>query len=196
MIIRHECVIITLRGGAGMEKRIGNIIIQTPGGTAGKSSSTYKVSLPSSWIREMGITEDNRQIELSFDGTAITISRRCSLQDFIRASKEKGNELLLLSYYDGNTLCTEIAADYTEHRLCVEDHVNDFLCTAFGNNQTPTWEDFQVFLEERCIPRARAGLREYLDTIGVDSYDPLQIIRKTAGRMAEDQRWLKVEEVA
>ena len=74
--------------------------------------------------------------------------------------------------------------------------MNDFLCTAFGNNQTPTWEDFQVFLEERCIPRARAGLREYLDTIGVDSYDPLQIIRKTAGRMAEDQRWLKVEEVA
>ena len=52
-----------------MESRIANIIIQTPGGTASKGSSTYKVSLPSSWVKELGITEENRQIELSFDGT-------------------------------------------------------------------------------------------------------------------------------
>ena len=42
---------------------------------------------------------------------------------------------------------------------------------------------------------ARAGLREYLETIGVDRYDPLEIIRKTQGRMAEDDLWLTVEEV-
>ena len=52
--------------------------------------------------------------------------------------------------------------------------------------------DFQAFLEERCIPRQRAGLREYLEAIGVAEYDPLQIIRKTQGRMAEDQQWLEV----
>ncbi len=50
-------------------------------------------------------------------------------------------------------------------------------------------------MESRCIPRTRAGLREYLETIGVDRYDPLEIIRKTQGRMAEDDLWLTVEEV-
>ena len=56
--------------------------------------------------------------------------------------------------------------------------------------------DYEVFLAERCVPRARAGLREYLEAIGVSEYDPLAIIRKTAGRMAEDDQWLTVEELA
>lgn len=41
----------------------------------------------------------------------------------------------------------------------------------------PSWLDFLNFLEERCIPRDRAGLREYLETIGVDEYDPIEIIK-------------------
>lgn len=57
----------------------------------------------------------------------------------------------------------------------------------------PNWEDFQRFLEDRCIPRQRAGLREYLETLGLDEYDPLAIIEKTGGRMAEDQQWLTIE---
>ena len=73
-----------------------------------------------------------------------------------------------------------------------ENYVADPVKTAFGNNPHPTWADFQAFLEERCIPRQRAGLREYLEAIGVAEYDPLQIIQKTKGRMAEDQQWLEV----
>jgi hypothetical protein len=50
-------------------------------------------------------------------------------------------------------------------------------------------------LEERCIPRQRAGLREYLEAHGLDEYDPLAIIKKTKGRMAEDDQWMEVNEV-
>lgn len=178
-----------------MEKRIGNVIIQAPGGTAGKNSSTYKVSLPSAWIKEMGITDSDRQVELTFDGTAITISKKLSPDEFIRSGKGKGHEIYLLSYYDDQTLCSKIAADYTDQTVCFENYTNNFLRTAFGNNLVPTWEDFQAFLEERCIPRSRAGLRAYLDTIGVDQYDPLEIIQKTKGRMAEDNQWLRMEVV-
>ena len=42
-----------------MEKRIVNVIIQAPGGTAARNSNTYKLSLPSSWVKEMGISEDD-----------------------------------------------------------------------------------------------------------------------------------------
>lgn len=64
--------------------------------------------------------------------------------------------------------------------------------TAFGANELPTWEDFELFLEERCVPRERAGLREYLEALGLEEYDPLDIVRKTQGRMAEDDQWLEV----
>lgn len=176
-----------------MEKRIGNVIIQAPGGTASKSSSTYKVSLPTAWIREMGITEDDRQIELSFDGTAITISKKLSLDEYIEARKKEDHRLYLFDYYNGQTLCTKIAADYSDCTLCFENFVSNFLHTAFGNNMSPTWEDFQKFLEDRCIPRSRAGLREYLETIGAEKYEPLDIVHKTKGRMAEDEQWIHLE---
>lgn len=178
-----------------MEKRIGNIIIQAPGGTAAKNASTYKLSLPSSWVKEMGIADDARQVELSFDGAAITITKKLGMQDCIDTAKQKGHRLLILFYYDSEVLCSRIAADYTNHALCVENYTSNVLRTAFGNNQAPTWEDYLAFLEDRCIPESRAGLNEYLDAIGVDEYDPLEIIKKTSGRMAEDQQWLKVEEI-
>lgn len=179
-----------------MEKRIGNVIIQAPGGTASKNSRTYKVSLPSAWIKEMGIMDSDRQIELTFDGTAITISKRLSLDEFIRSGRIEGHKIYLFSYYDDQTLCSKIAADYTNQTLCFENYTNNFLRTAFGNNLTPTWEDFQMFLEERCVPRSRAGLREYLETIGVERYEPLDIIQKTKGRMAEDDQWIHLEEMS
>ena len=30
-------------------------------------------------------------------------------------------------------------------------------------------------------------------SVGLEEYDPLEIIRKTEGRMAEDQQWIRVE---
>jgi hypothetical protein len=104
-----------------------------------------------------------------------------------------GHLPLILRLYDGGTLCTVIHADFTAKSVTAENFVSDPVITAFGNNKTPSWQDFLEFLEERCIPRQRAGLREYLDAIGVDEYDPLAIIQKTAGRMAEDNQWLDVK---
>ncbi len=179
-----------------MEKRISNIMIQAAGGTASKDSNNYKISLPSSWVKELGITDDSRQVEISFDGTTICISRRLSAEDFIRINKSKNHTLIQLLFYDAETLCTRIIADYTQKAICAQNYVDDCIRTAFGNNPIPTWGDYQAFLEDRCIPRSRAGLREYLDTIGVECYDPLEIVQKTAGRMAEDNQWLKVEVLA
>lgn len=177
-----------------MEKRTGNLIVQAPGGTAAKNSSTYKVALPSSWIKAMGFAEGERQIELHFDGTAISIARKQTMQSFLDNGKLKNDKLMILSYYDGETLCTKIAANISERTLVAENYTADPISRAFGNN-APTWEDLQSFLEDRCIPRTRGGLREYLEEIGVDTYAPLEIIQKTQGRMAEDNQWLKVEQL-
>ncbi len=176
-----------------MEQRIGNVIIQAPGGTAAKGSNTYKVSLPSAWVKEMGITGDDRQIELCFDGNSIRITKRQDLQAFLKSKRSRGDSVLLLNYFDKDTLCTQIAADFSDRTICVQNHIPDCLRTAFGNNRSPTWSDFEEFLEERCIPRSRAGLREYLETLGLEEYDPMEIIKKTSGKMAEDNQWIQIE---
>lgn len=176
-----------------MEKRIGKIIIGTAGGNAGITSKNYKVSLPSKWINEMGLSD--QKIDLCFDGDKIIISPHLSLDDFMKNKKDVGHKLLLLEFYNGDILCTKIYADFTDKDLSAENYTDNLVKTAFGKNEIPTWRDFENFLEERCIPRSRSGLREYLETIGVEEYNPLEIIKKTQGRMAEDDQWIRLEEI-
>lgn len=174
-----------------MERRIANLIVGKAGGTAGKDSKTYKVSLPSKWVAELGLTDT--KMEISFDGERIIISPHLSMDKFLESKKSLGHRLMKLEFYDGEVLCTKIIADFTDETLFVENTTEHIVKTAFGKNEVPTWEDFQNFLEERCLPRSRSGIREYLETIGVEEYDPLEIIKKTSGSMAEDNQWIKLE---
>ncbi|MEG0051201.1 MAG: AbrB/MazE/SpoVT family DNA-binding domain-containing protein [Terrisporobacter sp.] len=43
---------------------------------SGAGNITPKVALPATWIKEMGIDADNRDIEVNFDGETITIKRK------------------------------------------------------------------------------------------------------------------------
>lgn len=76
-----------------------------------------------------------------------------------------------------------------------ENFTDDLVKTAFGKKQFPTWDDFCAFIKERCVPAERSGLREYLECIGLDEYEPFKIIMKTKGKMAEDSQWIDVEEL-
>lgn len=176
-----------------MESRLVNIIIGSAGGTAGAGSKTYKLSLPSAWINELGINEDDRQVKLSFDGQKIVISRKCSMDEFKEQALAENHLLYSVEYYDENNLCSMIYADFTDEELQVENYTDALIKTAFGRNETPVWSDFTEFLEDRCVPRQRAGLNEYLDALGLDEYDPFEIVKRTSGRMAEDKQWIRVE---
>ncbi len=191
MTIRYECNIIFMV--IIMERRIANLIVGKAGGTAGKDSKTYKVSLPSKWIVELGLADS--EMEIAFDGERIIISPHLSVDQFLENKKSLGHSLMKLSFYDKDVLCSKIVADFTDKTVSVKNTTGNIVKTAFGNNEVPTWEDFQNFLEERCVPRSRSGIREYLEAIGVDEYNPLAIIKKTSGRMAEDNQWIQLEEI-
>lgn len=178
-----------------MEHRTGKVIVSSAGGTAASGSKTYKVSIPSLWIKEMGIDENKRNIELMFDGNGIYITTEKTLEEFVSQKKTMGHQLKKFSFFDDNELCSIICADFTDETLKVQNYTDDVVKTAFGNNKLPTWEDFMNFLEERCIPKERSGIREYLEAIGVAEYNPLEIIRKTKGKMAEDKQWIDIEEI-
>ena len=133
-------------------------------------------------------------VELSFDGEKITVRPLASTDPelFRRNAEQKGHQLKEYRYYDGDVLCTVILADFTAQQVCVENKIDDVLDTAFGVNETPSWEDFLAFLADRCIPKTRKGLDYYLDAVGVPEYDPVLLVEKTQGRMAEDHKWLEI----
>lgn len=97
-----------------------------------------------------------------------------------------------LDYMHGDTLVTKIYVDFKEEKIRIENYSDDLIDRAFGCIEEPTWEDFEMFLEERCFPRTRDKMKSILRDIGVDTYDPWQIIQVTEGRMAEDRHWIQI----
>ena len=179
--------------GDDMETRKTKLIVGSAGGTAGKGSKTYKISIPSKWANEMEL--EQKDIELCFDGKSITLKPQEGLSEFIEDKKLLCHELIKLKVFDGSCLCSVICADLTDKTVKHEDYTDNKIKTPFGNNKNPDFSDFESFLEERCIPKSRAGIREYLDVWNIESYEPLEIIKKTKGVMAEDQIHLELEEL-
>lgn len=98
-----------------------------------------------------------------------------------------------MNYMHREKLCTVIDVNFKERKIYIINKTDNILHRAFGVVTEPTWEDFEYFLEERCFPRSRAHCKDILRDLGLDCYDPLQIIEKTQGRMAEDHQWIEIE---
>ena len=169
-----------------MERRLARINSSTAGGTAGVGAKTHKVTLPSLTL--------SGNAPFFQKGHQIVITRVVTIEEFYHEKKVQSHNVKTLKFWNANTLCTTIVADFTNHTLCAENHTSQLVKTAFGKNRLPSWADLMAFLEERCVPRQREGIREYLETLGLDEYDPWEIIKRTQGRMAEDQQWIEVVE--
>lgn len=52
-----------------------NIIIGKAGGTAGKSSVNYKISLPAEMVKALGVTPEDKGVILTFEENKIIIKK-------------------------------------------------------------------------------------------------------------------------
>ena len=91
-----------------MERRLARINSSTAGGTAGAGAKTHKVTLPSRWLQAMGITDENREVELAFDGHQIVITRVVTIEEFYHEKKAQSHSLKTLKFWNGAALCTTI----------------------------------------------------------------------------------------
>ena len=92
-----------------LEERKVNILINTAGGTAGPGGRTYRVALRRVGVKQLGITETKRKGLLQFDGESITLRPMAPdrYDAFLADARSRGHKLLILHFYDGNTLCTK-----------------------------------------------------------------------------------------
>lgn len=98
-----------------------------------------------------------------------------------------------MTYMFQNKACTTIDVNFLQQKIRIRNSTNDVLHRAFGTNEHPTWRDFEIFLQDRCFPPTRGFLKEELQALGLDSYDPLRIVEQTKGRTTEDGLWLKIQ---
>lgn len=83
-----------------MEKRTLRVIFNKSGGNASKNSFTTRITVPKSWLDDMGVTQDNREIVATFDGRAVTIRKGDIMQENILEALERGYRD---AYYDYTT---------------------------------------------------------------------------------------------
>ena len=122
------------------------------------------------------------------------VSRQTIYKQLERAQEfsDDPDIMLRLNYMNRNELCTTIDVDFKHEKIKIKNYTDKIPLRAFGVAENPTWEDFQWFLKDRCFPETRAHLKWVLSDVGVSFYDPLMIIEKTKGKMAEDQQWIEV----
>lgn len=162
---------------------------------------------PSSNVRKagrkasIGQPEVDYMIQLYHEGKSIQMIAeqmrvsRPTIYRYLGAERRMDTDpdvVMRMKYMHRDTLCSMIDIDFKHKKIYVTNQTDKILLRAFGVVTEPTWEDFQEFLESRCFPRTRAGLKDILRDLDLDSYDPLQIIEKTRGRMAEDHQWIQV----
>ena len=155
-----------------METRKAKISAYSSGGTASAGSMSYRVSLPSNWIKELGLDRDN-SAELVFDGNSIVIRpvQSDDINIFKSTAIKSGHHVVQYEYFDREALCSTIVCDFTDKTLRVKNHTENLLKTAFGVKIKPVWDDFMEFMAERCVPKTRDNLSEILKELNLNSYD-------------------------
>ena len=98
-----------------------------------------------------------------------------------------------LWYYYLNTVCTIIDVDIVNQRVRIKNYTNNLVFRAFGRNEHPSFADYEEFLRSRVFPEERDKMKLMLKDLDIPFYDPLMIIEKTQGRMAEDDFWIRIE---
>ena len=100
---------------------------------------------------------------------------------------------LRLWYMCDSDVCSIVDVDERNQSVAVHNYVKDTMYRAFGAVNQPTYEQYLDFIQSRCVPESRDGIKMILKSLDVPFYDPILIIEKTQGRMHEDSFWIKVE---
>ena len=158
----------------------------------------YREKNPRKAGRKKKFTEEDVQTIRSLIENGMTVNQvaerfqtsRQIIGKYLNEKPAKGYTLRITYMYQQYP-CTIIDVDFFNQRVMVQNKTKDVLHRAFGVTKAPTWDDFEVFLRERCFPATRGNVKDLLKQLQLTSYDPLQIVEKTRGRTVEDDMWLK-----
>ena len=99
---------------------------------------------------------------------------------------------LNFEYLNKDSLLSSVTVDLVNNDVKVINYTDDVM-RQFMGVCAPTVNNVMKFLEMRCFPRTRYDCKELLKTIGLQEYNPLDIVRITHGRMVNDFFWIRFQ---
>ncbi len=119
------------------------------------------------------------------------LSERPEIKEELTIPNKTGTIRLWYMYH--SEVCAIIDVNERMQKVKVQNFTCDLLKRPFGKISVPTYEQYEEFLESRCFPKTRDKMKIMLDELNIPFYDPILIIEKTQGRMAEDNFWIKID---
>lgn len=83
-----------------IDKRKTKVIVNSAGGNASKNAKSFKINLPSIWMHELAINDENREVLMKFDGNSIVIEKvknEVDAKEWIRRNRLKKSMLTILT---------------------------------------------------------------------------------------------------
>ena len=100
------------------------------------------------------------------------------------------NDTVRLLYMSKDKVMTVIDINDKEEKIKIKNFTDKIVFRAFGINESPDWNNYQEFLEDRCVSRTRYNIDEILKDMGMTEYNPFEFVKRTQGRMADDKEWI------
>lgn len=119
------------------------------------------------------------------------IIKNHDLPQRLKVPENKYKMRLWYMYHD--FVCSILDVDEMERKVEVHNFITNPLFRALGVITEPTFEDYEEFIKSRCFPETRDKLKLELKRLDLPFYDPIMIIEKTQGRMADDDFWIRIE---
>lgn len=98
--------------------------------------------------------------------------------------------ILEFDYLNKDNVSTHVRADSATGIVEVQDFT-DVLHHQFFAKRPHTIEYLNEKLESRCFPRTQAGAELLLEALGLQQYNPLDIVRISHGRLFKDFNWIR-----
>lgn len=99
-------------------------------------------------------------------------------------------KIIEFDYMDKDVVVLNVKMDVANKRVKVTKYRREILDNVLPDTGA-TVSDVMEMLEDRCFPRTRGNARELLDHLGLDSYDPYEIAKKTRGQQWDDFNWVR-----
>lgn len=96
-------------------------------------------------------------------------------------------------YFDLMDKDEKLATVYFEHPVKIEISNEGSVLCPFIKNKVYTEEDILDYIERcMCMPKTRFNCKEVLNNLGLEEYDPWELVKITHGfRLGSERLWLR-----
>lgn len=100
--------------------------------------------------------------------------------------------IIEFDYLNKDVISTHVRIDTETGEVEATDYTDNLMHKFFGM-RPHTIEQANISFEMRCFPRTRDRADKVLESLGLQQYNPLDIVRITHGQLNCDYNWIRFE---